>query len=182
MTTASEQKLTPQLNLVKFPLNTSIDYELDDDTEWVQKLLVEMNENATDKSAIEWLADTYLTLDLTLTKKFKNEYGEYLLVKGSFAVKFVTESVRTLKTVFEEHESEFNAVFLDEAVLKTEDFKELDEIWLDNDNYEIYPLQKSTADIAEMLHERLFLSRDLYPLAPGEEDLDASVESDKPRQ
>lgn len=182
MTTASEQKLTPQLNLIKFPLNTSIDYELNEETEWVQKLLIEMNENATDKKPLEWLAETYLSLDLTLTKKFKNEYGEYLLVKGSFAIKFVTESVRTLKTVYEEQEQEFNAVFLDEAVLKTEDFKELDEVWLDNDNYDIYPLQKSNANIAEMLHERLFLSRDLYPLAPGEEDLDASVETDKPRQ
>lgn len=182
MANTTEQKLEAQLNLVKFPTNTKIDYELDQDTAWIEKLLMEMNENATDKTPAEWLTETYLNIDLSITKKFKNEYGEYLLVTGAFAVKFATESVRTLKTVFEEHEVEFKAVFLEEKLLKTEEFADLDDAWIDNDTYTIYTYTKATADIAEMLHEQLFLSRDLYPLAPGEEDQDASLETDKPRQ
>ena len=108
--------------------------------------------------------------------------GEYLLVQGAFAIKFVTESVRTLKTVEEEHDVEFKAVFFEESVLKGEEFNDLDDMWIDGDTYTIYSFEKTTANIAEMLHEQLFLSRDLYPLAPGEEDMEVSVESDKPRQ
>lgn len=182
MTERSEQTLAPKLNLLKFPSNTALTYKLDENTEWIQTLLMEMNENATDKTPAEWLEETFLDVQLILTKKFTNEFGEYLLVKGSFQVKFATESVRTLKSLFEEHEVEFKAAFLEETVLQTEEFKDLDEYWIDNDTYTIYPFTKASADIAEMLHEQLFLSRDLYPLAPGEEDIDASVETDKSRQ
>ena len=177
-----EQNLAAQLNLIKFPANTTLKYELDQGTEWVKNLLLEMNETATDKTPDEWLKETFLNIDLSITKKFKNEYGEYLLVQGAFAVKFVTESVRTLKTVEEEHDVEFKAVLFEEQILKGEEFAELDEMWLDGETYTIYSFEKTTANIAEMLHEQLFLCRDLYPLAPGEEDMDASVDSDKPRQ
>ena len=177
-----EQNLEAKLNLIKFPTNTALTYELDENVPWVQALLIEMNETATDKKPTEWLLETSLKISIQLVKKFKNEYGEYLLATGHFACDFVTESVRSLKTVKESMDVEFKAVFFQESILKGEEFTDLDEMWVDGDTYEIYPYEKATADIAEMLHEQLFLNRNPYPVAEDEMEADASFESDKPRQ
>lgn len=182
MTERREQTLEAKLNLIKFPTNTALTYELDKTIPWVQNLLVEMNESATDKSPEEWLQETSLEITIELTKKFKNEYGEYLLARGHFQCTFATESVRTLNPVKENMEVDFMACFLHEPLLKTEEFAEIDETWIDGDTYTIYTYAKSTADIAEMLHEQLFLNRNPYPIAEGEEEIDASYDSDKPRQ
>ena len=182
MTERREQTLEAKLNLIKFPTNTALTYELDENVMWVQNLLREMNETATDKKPDEWLLETSLHIQIELTKKFKNEYGEYLLAKGNFQCTFATESVRTLNPVKETMDVDFKACFLHEPLLKTEEFEDIDETWIDGDTYTIYPYVKSTADIAEMLHEQLFLHRNPYPVAEGEEEVDASFDSDKPRQ
>lgn len=182
MTERREQTLEAKLNLIKFPTNTTLTYELDENVMWVQSLLREMNETATDKKPEDWLLETSLNIQIELTKKFKNEYGEYLLAKGNFKCVYVTESVRTLKPVKETMEIDFKACFLNAPLLKTEEFDEIDETWIDGDTFDIYAYEKSTADIAEMLHEQLFLNRNPYPIAEGEEEVDATYESDKPRQ
>lgn len=182
MTVRKEQTLEPKLNLVKFPINTQLTFELDQTTPWVAELLKEMNEGATDKSPDQWLQETSLKLHLELAKKFKNEEGEYLLVKGQVKATYVDEHVRTLAPLKLELDLSFKAVFLNEPLLQTEAFEELDEIWLDGDTYEIYTYKKATADLGEMIHEQLFLHRIQYPGVELDEAMDGGLDTDKPRQ
>ena len=48
-----QDKIGSKINLIKLPSNTSIQFELDAEVDWVRDFLLEMNENATDSSAEE---------------------------------------------------------------------------------------------------------------------------------
>ena len=186
MTTPVEQTLEAKLGLLKYPKDTKLSYKLDQTVPWVAELLREMNETATDKTPGEWLLETNLAIQLDLTKKYKNEEGEYLLAAGSFQCTYATEDVRTLDSMKVSMEVSFKAIFLAEPVTKTDAFAEINETWMDGDTYEIYPYVKGTVDIGEMLHEQLFLHRIPYPMMntseEGTEELDGGLETDKPRQ
>ena len=154
MTERREQTLEAKLNLIKFPTNTALTYELDENVMWVQNLLREMNETATDKKPDEWLLETSLHIQIELTKKFKNEYGEYLLAKGNFQCTFATESVRTLNPVKETMDVDFKACFLHEPLLKTEEFEDIDENDLLYDKEVVY-YDKIITEIKETIKNEL---------------------------
>lgn len=131
----SDNKIGAQINLIKLPQNTIFSFELDQDTDWVKEILIEMNENATDKKPEAYLAETSLVITGEIEKKNKVDVSEYLLARGEIVANYVTECVRTLKPMKVELVVPFKVVFIDESMAKTELFENADETWIDNDTY-----------------------------------------------
>lgn len=166
-----QDKVGAKINLIKLAANNPILFELDQETDWVREFLIEMNENATEKSPEAYLEETAIFISGEMEKKNKTDMGEFLLVKGTIEVDYVTECVRTLKPMTVQLDVPFKVVFIDEALATTELFEGLDETFVENDVYEIYFYNKRTVDFQEMLHEQIFLNYDQYPVLDAESKL-----------
>ncbi|MFP5386898.1 MAG: YceD family protein [Bacteriovoracia bacterium] len=167
-----QDKVGAKINLVKLPSNNPILFELDTETDWVKEFLLEMNENASEKSPEAYLDETSLFISGEIEKKTKNDMGEFLIVKGTIEADYVTECVRTLKPMTVQLDVPFKVVFIDEALATSELFAEIDETYIENDVYEIYFYNKRTVDFQEMLHEQIFLHYDQYPVLDADSKLD----------
>lgn len=165
-------KIGASINLIKLATNNPIQFELDQDVDWVREFLIEMNENATEKSPEAYLDETSIFISGEIEKKNKTDMGEFLIAKGTIEADYVTECVRTLKPMTVQLDVSFKIVFIDESLATSELFAEIDETYVENDVYEIYFYNKRTVDFKEMLHEQIFLNYDQYPVL----DADSKIE------
>lgn len=177
-----DNKVAAQINLIKLPQNTTFTFELDDSTDWMKEILMEMNENATDKTPEAYLEETYLTITGEMEKKNKPEMNEFLTVKGTIHAEYATECVRTLKPMKMELEVPFKICFIDESLATTEQFAEIDETYVDNDVYEIYFYNKRTVNFRDMIHEQIFLNYNQYPILDADSKLDGVESADSLKQ
>lgn len=166
------EKIGAKINLIKIVANTPIEFEFDQETDWVRDFLIELNENATDKTPEQNLLETAIYIKGTIEKKNKTDMSEILLVKGQIEVDYVTECVRTLKPMTVQLDVPFKVVFVDESLATSELFEGIDETYIDNDTYEIYFYNKRTIDFDDMLHEQIFLNYEQYPILDAEAKLD----------
>lgn len=167
-----DHKIGAQINLIKLPMNTRYEYEFDENTDWVKNILIELNENASEKTPEEWLKETNLVVFGEVEKKTKPEMGEFLLVTGTIEADYATECVRTLKTMKKELDVPFKICFVDESYASSELFADADETWVDNEVYELYFYDKRMVNLQEMIHEQVFLNYDQYPVLDAESKLE----------
>ncbi len=167
-----QDKVVAKINLIKLQANNPISFELDQETDWVREFLIELNENATEKSPEAYLEETSIFISGDIEKKNKPDMGEFLIAKGTIEVDYVTECVRTLRPMTVQLDVPFKVVFIDEALATSELFDGIDETYVENDVFEIYFYSKRTVDFQEMLHEQIFLNYNQYPVL----DADAKLE------
>lgn len=165
-------KIGAKINMIKLPSNTTFEFELDQETDWVRDLLMELNENATEKSPEAYLDETSIFIRGEITKKTNAELNEYVTIKGQIEADYVTECVRTLKPMTVQLDVPFKICFIDESLSSSELFAEVDETYVDNEIYEIYFYSKRTIDLQEMLHEQVFLHYDQYPVLDADSKLE----------
>lgn len=180
--TIKENKLDDKLNISRFPLNATKTYALGKDLSWVADMLKELNEKADAKSVEEYFENTNLDIEITITKKFKQPLGEYLLIKGHIEANFVTQCVRTLKDMPEFVELDIKAGFIDSVHQDSEMYSDQTEAFLDDDLYELYYHDKGFANIYEMLHEQIHLNINPYPIADSESLLEWGVDVSTTKQ
>jgi len=164
-------KIAAQMNLIKLPLNVRYEFEIDQSTDWVKEILMELNENASEKDPEAYLNETDLVITGEFEKKDKPDMGEFLLIKGQITATYATECVRTLKPMTMELDLPFKVCFVDESLATTELFADIDETYVENDIYEIYFYNKRTVGLQEMLHEQIFLHYDQYPVLDADSQL-----------
>ncbi len=167
-----QDKVGAKINLIKLAANNPIQFELDQETDWVKEFLMEMNENATERSPEEYLEETSILISGEIEKKNKPDMGEFLIAKGIVEADYVTECVRTLKPMTVQLDVPFKIVFIDEALATSELFAGIDETYVENDVYEIYFYNKRTIDFQEMLHEQIFLNYNQYPVLDAESKIE----------
>jgi uncharacterized metal-binding protein YceD (DUF177 family) len=166
------EKIGAQINLLKLAANNTMEFEFDQETDWIRDMLLELNENASDKTPQEWMKETSLVVFGELTKKNKPDLGEFVVVKGTIEATYATECVRTLKSMKLDLDVPFKIAFIDQSLSETELFKDIDETYVDNDVYEIYFYDKRTIDFQEMVHEQIFLNVDQYPVLDADSKLE----------
>lgn len=167
----NDNKIGAEINLIKLPSNTVFEFEFDQDTDWIRDILIELNENATDKTPEMYLKETQLVVLGEVEKKNSLEMGEHLLIRGQIEADYATECVRTLKPMKVELTIPFKVVFIDESLATSELFAEIDETWVENDTYEIYFYTKRTVNFQEMIHEQTFLNYNQYPVLDADAKL-----------
>ena len=105
-----------------------------------------------------------MEIELNLTKCFKPEYGEYLLIKGEISTSYVTACVRTLEDMCVSLDIGFKSCFLDKKFEEDEAFSEQLEIFEKNELYDLYFYEKGLPNLAEMTHEVIYLNINQYPI------------------
>jgi uncharacterized metal-binding protein YceD (DUF177 family) len=166
-----ENKLNGKYNVIKHPLNSTRYFELDKTQDWVGALLKELNEKADERTVEEYFDNTNITVSVEISKSFKQQYGEYLLVKGTLSSEYVTACVRTLKEMPDSVTIEFNACFLDKKNENDEEFLDQTEVFISDAMYELYFYDKGFANLTEMIHEQTYLDVNQYPIKDENEPL-----------
>jgi uncharacterized metal-binding protein YceD (DUF177 family) len=167
----SQMPVGAEVNISKIPMDAWVKHELSNkDSEWLTELLKELNENATTKSPEAWLDETHVNLKLSWIKHFKGEMGEYLLVKCAIESHYATECVTTLQPMNMDLKVEFQAAFVPQKIVDSEEYQETSEIWLDGETWELYGYSKNMIQLFEMVHEQVYLNYDYYPRLDAKQD------------
>lgn len=182
MSDTTENTLQNKVNLTKYAPDRKYEYELDQTQDWVQELLMELNEKATSRNPEDYLGETHINIRMTVKKVNNSTFGPVLLVKGSVESEFVTECVRTLEEMKDQVEAEFKAAFVENIFAEEEEYQDQDELFIDNDVYEMHYYELNKADVKEMIHEAIFLHINPYPVADHDAPLPYADEPGKLKQ
>jgi uncharacterized metal-binding protein YceD (DUF177 family) len=174
-----DNKIGPEINLVKIPGNNQFEFHFDKKTPWIQEILNELNENASEVSEEDLKLKTHFELSGHLEKKNKADLGEYMLIEGVISTTYYTECIRTLKPMTVDLEVPFKICFLDESMEDSEMVQDTDEIWTDNQIYEIYFYSKRTIPFKDMVHEQVFLNYNQYPILDADSPLAGVISSEE---
>ncbi|MBD65740.1 MAG: hypothetical protein CME62_11070 [Halobacteriovoraceae bacterium] len=164
MKNQAENRLNNPLGIHKLPLNNTKYYELNQEQDWANQLLEELNSDDSGFILEAMKNKTSIQINLELNKKHKRDLGEYVIATGELYVKYATQCVRTLEGMFEELNLEIKAGFISADLADSEQFQDQSEAFLDNDVYELYFYEKNQLNIAEMLHEHIQLNINQYPV------------------
>lgn len=141
-------------------------FELDQNNcDWVKDLLVELNENALEKTPEAYLDQTNLDIKLSLKCHMDNALGTVLLAKAFVKAHYATSCTISLVEMFEDVEFNVEACFIPEIFEESEEYKEETETFIAGSVKELYFLSKNQADLGEFIHEHLFLNINPYPQA-----------------
>ena len=72
-----QDKISSKINLIKLAANNPIVFELDSETEWVKEFLIEMNENASEKTPEEYLNETSIFISGEMEKKINLTWANF---------------------------------------------------------------------------------------------------------
>lgn len=154
--------LKPQIKLGHYNFDETYEYALGTDLEWVKGLLDELEEN-TDKEDPTYRPSEF-SCDLKVKRKSGKPFGDHILVWGHVSSKYQAPCVRCLKLTPQEVDAEFQVSFIPKTLEKEPEFEELDDIFTENEEFDLYFHDKGVADISEMVHENLFMNIDHFPL------------------
>lgn len=146
------------------------DFELDQNVDWVKELLIELNENAVEKSEEAYLDQTNLDIKLRLKSTDVQTIGHVLLAEAEVNTHYVTACTLSMEEVFETCHFTVKACFLPESFEKTEEYAEATETFIAGELRELHFLKNGLADLKEFIHEHLFLNINPYPKKDFDED------------
>ncbi len=159
-----ENHIDPQVKVSQLSKENLDEFNLNkDNCEWVKDLLDELNQNVEDVSDEDKFKQSHLNIKLKIGRKFKDDLGEYILMKTDIDGQFFTECVKTLQTMKDMVHFSFQACFIDKRFEEHEEYEDLTEIFTDEEVYELYFHSQALADIKETIHEQLYLNIDSYP-------------------
>ncbi len=167
-----ENDISAIVKLSHIPPNVMDEFKLNkDNSQWLKELLIELNEKASEANEEQKLSETELNLNLKIEKKHLGQYGEFVLIKADINGTFATECVKTLTPLKDIVHFQFQACFLNESFKDDEEYRELTEIFIDHDVYELYFQNRGSVDLKETFHEQIFLNIDPYPTAETPENV-----------
>jgi len=154
--------LKPQIKLGHYNFDETYEYELGTDLEWVKSLLDELEEN-TDKEDSTYERSEF-SCSLKIKRKSGKPFGDHILIWGHFSSKYQAPCVRCLTPTPQEVDADFQVSFIPKVLETEPEFEELDDIFTENEEFDLYFHDKGNVDVFEMLHENLFMNIDHFPL------------------
>ncbi len=136
------------------------DLLIDEKTDWVKKILEELNEEV-DSEDING-ETSYLKLDLELIRDEKDALGDYLLINGEIDTQYLAYCVKTYDVIECILKTEIDAVILHKEMETKLQLDESTSLFIDDRDYEVFYYDKQI-ELAPVIHEFIFLNKDPYP-------------------
>ena len=112
----------------------------------------------------------------------KKEYGEYLLIKVDLYTEYTTQCIRTLEDMKESLELAFQFCLVDKKMEDEEEFTERLDIFEKDEMYDLYFYEKGFGELAEIIHEQIYLNINQYPIKDAETPLAWGNDSSETKQ
>lgn len=148
--------------LSRYVFDEIVQYKLNEKCSWVSKLYQELEEN-TDKEDSGYKKGK-IEVDMQLKRKSAKPFGDHLLVRGFLKTDYTAGCIRCLSSTPQEVTANFQCAFVNSRFEKDPEFEELDSIFTENEEFDLYFYDKGNVNIAEMVHEYLFMNIDHFPL------------------
>lgn len=156
-----------RLNINKIGLNKSYVLKLDQTRPWIKELLNELHEEVNMKF-VSPSSHGEISFDGEYYKKNKSQYGDYVIFKGKLFVRFNTNCVSTGKNMMDTIDIDISACFISSSLQNDESFKDEIDIYMDNDNHDLYFYEGHYIDLKEAFHEYIYLNKNPYPRIDSE--------------
>ncbi len=137
-------------------------YELKESCAWVQDLFNELEEEV-DREEADYEKGA-ISCELSLKRKSGKPFADHLLIRGNIKAKYMAPCIKCLKLTHQSVDADFQVCFIPQHLENEPEFEELDDIFTENEEFDLYFHQKGDADIAEMVHENLFINIEHFPL------------------
>ncbi|MGZ3789589.1 MAG: YceD family protein [Bacteriovorax sp.] len=157
--------LDPKVHVNKYSFDIIEDYELDKKTEWVNDLLVELEEDNEDKTSYE---PATMKIKAQITRKTNNFLNDHLIVRADLEAHFHLPCGRCLYPLPQELNLSLSAAFLHESQENKPEYAEVTTVFADGQEMELYFYHKGLADIKEFLHEQIYIEVEPFPRCEGE--------------
>lgn len=149
---------TGRYNIAPIGVDQGLELDLDQTTPWLSELLDELEEQADGPSP-----KRQIHFRGSLEKKHKGAFKEYLILTGTVSATYATLCVSSGSPMSEELEVEVHAVFIDQMLEKEMELEEETELFINDDQYDLYYFDKKSVDIKSVISEYLFLNINHYP-------------------
>jgi uncharacterized metal-binding protein YceD (DUF177 family) len=149
---------TGRYNIAPIGVDQGLELDLDQTTPWLAQLLDELEEQAEAPSQ-----KRKISFRGTLEKKHKGAFKEYLLLTGIVSASYATLCVSTGSPMTDSLEVEVHAVFIDQALEKEMELEEETELFINDDQYDLYYFDKKSVDLKSAISEYIFLNINHYP-------------------
>jgi uncharacterized protein len=138
------------------------EFDLDKSCQWVEDLLAEIEENLDDD---EKTPETRaMSVDLRIKRAKVPNFGEGLVIRGSFNGTFSLPCIKCLTPTPESVKGDFEAVYISDSFEKSEDFEENLNVWADGSTLEVYFHDRGKCNVKKIIHEFIYLNINPYPL------------------
>jgi len=151
-----------KITLSRYVFDETVQYELNENCSWVSELYKELEEN-TDTEDTGYKKGK-IKVDMQLKRKSGKPFGDHLLVRGSLRAEYTAACIRCLGPTPQQVEADFQCSFINSRFEKDPEFEELDSIFTEDEEFDLYFYDKGNIDLAEMVHEYLFMNIDHLPL------------------
>ncbi len=157
--------LDPQVYVSKYSFDIIEEYEIDKKTDWVNSLLVELEEDNDEDAKF---APASMQIKAQITRKTNNFLNDHLIVLAHIKSHFHRPCVRCLYPLPQELDLSLSAVFLNETQEKKPEYAESTTAFADGQEMELYFFHKGLADVKEFIHEQIYIEIDPFPRCEGE--------------
>ena len=155
-------ELQEELKLSAFEPDEALDFELAENHGFMDSFARELEEEVDQEDIAFKKANLHAKLNFI--RKMEAPYKDYLIIRGEIKGFYQAPCRRCIIPSDEYMDAEFSACFIPAYFEKEPEFEDLDSIFTDNEEHDLYFHQKGKLDLKEFLHEQLFLKVNPFPL------------------
>lgn len=143
-----------------------IEINVDHQTEWMRKILSELQEDVVDelREDPERVLQASLSFKGDLQKRSNSMWRDYALLVGELKAHFWTQCVKSGELMMEDLDVDVQAIFVNESLKESKNLEETDTLMIESYEYDLYFYKASVVCIFDVLHEQLFLNKEPYPV------------------
>ncbi len=161
-----KKQLSSELRVLQVNLDQWCEYQLDDSVDWVAEILNELTASQSENmdTLIDKGGETSIKISLRLLRKITSTLKDHIVINGKIIASYNAPCIKCLcptpiKIDFDFKTAHINAAKQDEA-----QFEELDEIFLEEAERELYFYEKGIIKLKEILREYLFMGIVPFPI------------------
>ena len=138
------------------------EFTLIEKTDWLRGILDELREELGTEISDD--DGEEIKVDLKIKRLHNSLYGEHLVVRSKFKANYNADCVRCLRPTSQQLEGKISACFINNHFEKDEEYADITDIFVDNEQMELCFHQKGKVDLAEFIREQFIVEMNPLPL------------------
>ncbi len=149
------------VSLPKLKLGQEETLSLDLNTPWLMSILHELSSGLSSEDSKELNLDINFNGELIRDKD--NSLGDIVKLLGSLNVTYITQCAQSGELMNDDLNLDVQAIFIDNILSDNYEDDENMTLFVGNMEYELYFYENNKLDLAQVLHEYIFLNKNPYP-------------------
>ncbi len=139
------------------------EFDLDENTDWMGELLRELNEELSSDELAELEGETFLCFSGHALRRTSGKLEDHVKFDGKLSTVYATRCVQSGKPMLDHLEVDVKVVFVEQELINRYGYEEQTTLFVDEDEYELYPINDNRFELFEAIHEFIWLHKDPYP-------------------